>query len=333
MRLITSSGIRRAAVRGVIYGREGSGKSTLCAEMPGALFLDVEGGTKQLPVRRVDQEYIPDWHTLLDTLDAIIEDPEGIRTVIIDTVDRAEALLIESTLENNKVNSIEEVGNGYGKGYTQVAERFSKEFIRRLDKLISMGVNVTLIGHARSVKFENPESAQFDKWELNLTKKVSPLVKEWSDYLCFINLEIKVVQESKNKFKAKGAVHRTMSFNPSPTFDAKNRYGLGEGIYPLSFEPLREIYEGNTPTVPEHTMLTVDSPHEGIVDDDSILEDPRDVLVRRLNENGVETIRFEAWLVATGRLAPGSHYQNLSGVMSASMLDNIDILLDQLKGE
>lgn len=320
----------RSAIRFVCYGPEGIGKSSFASQFPDPVFIDTEGGTKQLDVARFP---VPEtWEELIEMIDSVIEDSSICETLIIDTIDRAELLLQEAITKEYKVDTIEQVSGGYGKGWTLLSERWNKEFLRRLDTLIARGVNVTLVAHAIMRKFESPDDPAFDRWEMKLSKKISPMVKEWCDILMFTNYAIKVVEEKGKKTKAKGQAKRLMYFNHTPTHDAKNRFGLEDG-QPLSFEPLEAIYEGNMEPVPEHTMLTVDSPHEGIVDDDTILEDPRDVLVRRLNENGVDTLRFEAWLVATGRLAPGSHYQNLSGVMSASMLDNLDILLDQLKGE
>ena len=161
------------------------------------------------------------------------------------------------------------------------------------------------------------------------------MVKEWCDILCFCKFTMKVVEDKSGKAKAKGVSKRMMFFKPDPTFEAKTRYEIPDSDHglPMSFEPLRPIYEGNAQAEPEHTMLQPDSPHEGIVEDDNILEDPRDVLIRRLNEAGVDTLRFEAWLVATGRLAPGGHYTALSGTTAQSMITNMEILLNKLKGD
>ena len=46
MTLKISSGKITRPVKTVIYGTEGVGKSTLAAQMPAPLFIDVEGGTK-----------------------------------------------------------------------------------------------------------------------------------------------------------------------------------------------------------------------------------------------------------------------------------------------
>ena len=100
----------------------------------------------------------------------------------------------------------------------------------------------------------------------------------------------------------------------------------------LDFEPLRKIYEGTVPARKEPTMLNVDTPTEVPVEGD-IREDVRDVLIRRLADAGVSEDSFESWLIGTGRLAEGGTVADLSGSAARSMLDHIDVLLKQLKGE
>ena len=79
-------------------------------------------------------------------------------------------------------------------------------------------------------------------------------------------------------------------------------------------------------------MLNVDTPTEVPVEGD-IREDVRDVLIRRLADAGVSEDSFESWLIGTGRLAEGGTVADLSGSAAKSMLDHIDMLLKQLKGE
>ena len=217
-------------------------------------------------------------------------------------------------------------GGGYGKGYTALQERFTKDLLNRLDRVIAKGVNVVLLAHAQMRKLESPDEPPYDRWELKVSKKVAPIVKEWSDILLFMNYSIKVVEEN-GRNKAKGTAKRLMHANHRPTYDAKNRYGLGDDM-PLDFEPLRAVYEGNVPPRKEQTSLNVDTP---TTDLETPLEDIRDVLVRRLGEYGISKDQLEDWLVNTGRVA-GS-YMDLSGTAAESMLNNIEILVSQIGGK
>lgn len=324
MKFEITKGKVKTAIRLCLYGAEGIGKSTFASKFPDPLFIDVEGGTKQLDVARFPQPET--WLQLLAMVDAVLEDPTVCRTLVIDTIDRAEALLSAQLLAEAGVDSIEKYGGGYGKGYTALQERFTKDLLNRLDKVIAKGVNVVLLAHAQMRKLESPDEPPYDRWELKVSKKVAPIVKEWSDILLFMNYSIKVVEEN-GRNKAKGTAKRLMHANHRPTYDAKNRYGLGDDM-PLDFEPLRAVYEGNVPPRKEQTSLNVDTP---TTDLETPLEDIRDVLVRRLGEYGITKDQLEKWLVNTGRVA-GS-YMDLSGTAAESMLNNIEILVSQIGGK
>lgn len=324
MKFKITKGKQKSAIRLCAYGSEGIGKSTFASKFPEPLFIDTEGGTKQLDVSRFPTPET--WRDLLEEIDAVIEEPDICQTLVIDTIDRAETLLINALLEEGKCDSIEKYGGGYGKGYTALQERFQKDFLNRLDRIIAKGVNVVLLAHAQMRKLESPDEPPYDRWELKVSKKVAPIVKEWSDILLFMNYSIKVVEEN-GRNKAKGTAKRLMHANHRPTYDAKNRYGLGDDM-PLDFEPLRAVYEGNVPPRKEQTSLNVDTP---TTDLETPLEDIRDALVRRLGEYGITKDQLEDWLVNTGRVA-GS-YMDLSGTAAESMLNNIEILVSQIGGK
>jgi hypothetical protein len=135
-----------------------------------------------------------------------------------------------------------------------------------------------------------------------------------------------VVVEENGRNKAKGKAKRVMVFNHRPTCDAKNRYGLEDDL-PLSFEPLRAIYEGETKPQPQPEVLDIENPAEGIIEGD-MKEDSREVLLRNLKKAGVTPAEFGGWLARTDR----PPVAQLSGTAVKSMLNNIDVLVEQIKG-
>lgn len=64
-----TTGVEKTPIKTVIYGAEGVGKSSLAAKFPNALFLDTEGGTSRLDVRRIK---ITGWEELLATVKEVI---------------------------------------------------------------------------------------------------------------------------------------------------------------------------------------------------------------------------------------------------------------------
>lgn len=224
-----TSGKIAGAQKCVIYGPEGIGKSTFASQFPGALFIDTEGSTKQLDVRRLPA---PDsWTMLMQEVEHVRKNPSLCTTLIIDTADWAEKLCNEHICSINKWPSIETPG--YGKGIIIAAEEFGR-LLNALDLLIDQGINVVLTAHAMMRKFEQPdEMGAYDRWELKLSKKAAPMVKEWADMVLFANYKTFIVKDSNNKGKAQGG-QRVMYTTHHPAWDAKNRVGLPEEI-PMAF--------------------------------------------------------------------------------------------------
>lgn len=221
-------GARPKPVKAVLYGVEGVGKTTFAAMWPGAVFIDVEDGSGHYDVARLPR---PDsWLKLLEEIEAAARMGE-VGTLVIDTVDAAEALCIRRVLEKHKAVGIESVGGGYGKGYTYLAEEFGKLFAA-LDKVVDAGKNVLVVAHAQIKRFAAPDEAgEYDRWELKLQKKDDPIVKEWCDLLLFANYKNDViVSDDGKKMKASGGKKRAMYATHSAAYDAKNRLGLPDSM-------------------------------------------------------------------------------------------------------
>lgn len=240
-------GVRPSAVRALLYGVEGIGKSTLGAQLPNSLFLDVEGGTNQLDVARVD---ITTGAQLGGTLAALAADPQGFANVVIDTADWAERLLLEELLKRTGKKSIEDFG--FGKGYTHIAEEFSR-VLTLTDGLINKGVNVVWLAHSKTVRVSPPDQTDgYDRYELKLSKQIAPLLKEWADLVLFAKFEVKIVEGTDGRVKAQGGKLRVLHTTHSAAWDAKNRYGLPETIKLETGLPaeLAAVFNGNTKALP-----------------------------------------------------------------------------------
>lgn len=221
-----TGGKLKKAQKVVLYGPEGIGKSTFASQFPSPIFIDTEGSTTHLDVQRFDKPR--DWNTLLKMVDFIKKDSQGFKTLVIDTADWAEDLAIKHICSTKGVNGIEDFG--YGKGYTYLAEEFSR-LLNSLSELADSGVNVLILAHAQMRKFEQPdEMGAYDRWELKLQRKTSPLLKEWADAVLFANYKTTIVTDSKTKSKKATGGKRVMYTSHHPAWDAKNRWGLDEEL-------------------------------------------------------------------------------------------------------
>lgn len=234
------TGVEKTPIKFCIYGAEGVGKTSLAAKMPDPLFLDTEGGTSRLNVRRIK---ISDWESLLATVKEVIETPNVCKTLVVDTADWAESLCTDYICNKYRKANIEDFG--FGKGYTYLSEEFGN-FLQLLSKLIDVGINPCIIAHGKPRKYELPEEqGQFDRWEMKLSKQCAPLVKEWCDVLLFCNYKTFVITTENNTKKASGG-KRVMYTTHNPCWDAKNRFNLADEL-DLSFSSISHLFAEETP--------------------------------------------------------------------------------------
>lgn len=242
------------AIKTVIYGPEGIGKSTFAAQFPDPVFIDTEGSTVHMDVKRLPR---PDlWVELLNEVEYVRQNPGCCKTLVLDTADWAETLCGEYICARDQKTGIEDYG--YGKGYRFLFEEFGR-LLNALEQVREKGVNVVICCHAAMRKFEQPdELGAYDRWSLKLTDSpkasIAGAVKEWADMVLFANYKTIVVNvDGKGAAKGKNKVQggkRVMYTTHHSCWDAKNRFGLPEEAE-FSYEVVRGVIEGDSLSQPK----------------------------------------------------------------------------------
>ncbi|WP_431770306.1 AAA family ATPase [Streptococcus gallolyticus] len=253
-----TKGKRARAQKVVVYGPEGIGKSTFAAQFPETLFIDTEGSTDNMDVSRLDK---PSSYTMLKNEIAWVKaNPTVCKTLVIDTIDWAESLVIADVCAQHGKKGIEDFG--WGNGYTYTKEEMGR-LLNQLGELVDLGINVVLTAHAQMRKFEQPdEMGSYDRWELKLGKKTSsqtaPLVKEWADMVLFANYKTVVMTADNGKKKATGG-QRVLYTQHHPAWDAKNRHGLPEEM-PFDYAGIAHIFNQAQPQPTPQPQQTAPEP-------------------------------------------------------------------------
>lgn len=220
--------------RMIVYGQESVGKTTLAADA-GALFADIEGGSGELDVARYPfnpgelDEFKPrNYEQILEMVEDIIANPgHGHTALAFDTADALEALIHQYLCKKHKVDSIEKVGGGFGKGYRAAVEEL-RRFLARLDMIRAQGVTIILVAHARVATFKNPEGPDYDRFGLKVydgkEASFAGQLREWCEIVAFLRYESGAKKEEDEK-RARGwsTNRRIVQLAHDAAWDAKWR--------------------------------------------------------------------------------------------------------------
>ena len=231
-------------IKAIIYGVPGVGKTTFAAQFPAPYILDLERGAERYEVpHNSDIETFSEFRQVLATL------PPGTGTVIIDTFDELEKMIVQHVMNRENVDSLNKIGGGYGRGWLAVYEQFG-QVISDLDRIrIKQGMNIVLVGHSTIKHFEPADSAGYDRYTFACYEKNNDMLRRWSDITLFARFDSIVVEDGQNaKVKSNGKrVAYTVS---NPCWDAKSRWKLPEKI-PFEFSAIASILTEPAKKAPE----------------------------------------------------------------------------------
>lgn len=235
------------AKRYAVYGPEGVGKSSLAADAPNPIFLDVDDGSSGLDVTRYRFRddaggQVPlTYEEVVSAIDDLTENDHDYQTLVIDTLDRLESLMWTYVVKHEsgrksamnkggvKFDSILELG--YGNGFALAVDEW-RRLAAKLDALRSRrNMSIVLLAHAQIRTFKNPEGEDFDRYSLRLNDKAAGFIREWADvtgFACFEQSAGKLGDEDRSKGYSTG--RRLLKLTRTATYDAKTRLALPEQV-------------------------------------------------------------------------------------------------------
>lgn len=222
------------AFRAVFYGTHGVGKTTLFSNFPGHVLARVEDGEGSINVRHFPKR-VESYYDACQAIGAILRDPSRYQYLGFDTLDWLEPLIWAETCSREKIESVESLG--YGKGYILV-DKVWQEFIDGLNAVRDAGVNVIILAHHEVTQYSPPESEPYNRYDLAIHKRARALFHEWADIVGFCYDKTTVLTRTEKVSKTQEKLHvraggdggKWVGLKRTPTYEAKNRYGMPNEI-------------------------------------------------------------------------------------------------------
>jgi hypothetical protein len=223
-----SSGIQDLPSQDLFHGPEGVGKSSLASTYPDAVFIDCEGSTGKLKVNRFEVENFTDYQEACN----IICSEKGIKikTVVIDTTDWLERMVIQQIVKEDQATSITDGRYGFGMGDKRIEEFFHTRILPSFKSFINLGKNVVLVSHSHIKSVDDPVIGRFDTYAMKMGK-AGAILREWAHNVFFINYDQRIVkQPGLTKDKAVGNKKVIIHTQACPQYAAKRRDELPDKI-------------------------------------------------------------------------------------------------------
>lgn len=246
-------GAQLRAPRIALLGVEKIGKSTFAAGAPSPIFLPIrqEEGIDDLDVAKFPT--LQTFDDVRQALQTLAKEDHEFKTVVIDSASALEPVIYADVCESEKAASIEKVGGGYGKGYTEALSRW-RELMQALDYLReAKNMASVIIGHVKVKRFDDPLNESYDQFQFDVNDKASAALFRWADFIGFANTKTFVKKEQSGFGAEKGRAldsgngQRFLFCQKSPAFPAGGRgpYGRLPNELPLEWQAFSNAVNSN----------------------------------------------------------------------------------------
>ena len=233
----------------LIYGGEGRGKTTLACKFPKPVAMLLERGLPRgFSVDAIDG--LGSYDHVVEALRELYRDPQGYETLVIDTLDSLEPMLLAHVCGANGWKNIE--APSYGKGFV-IADQEWQRFIRAISALRDNGMAVVMVAHSTIERFDDPRAPSYTAYWPKLHKRARHLILDACDVVGFLAEELRVATDDngfRERTRAATSNQRFLFVEGCPAFVAKNRYAMPAKIaIPADFDiaELTKHWKGQYP--------------------------------------------------------------------------------------
>jgi AAA domain len=210
----------------LLYGSEGDGKTTLATKFPKPVALLFERGLPQ-GVELDAVEDVASFDNAMAALRELYGDVRGYQSLIIDTVDAFEPLVVAATCAEHNWKNIETPS--FGKRWV-AADLKWRQFLKALTAIRDKhDMTIVLTCHAAVERIDDPRAPSYTSYQPRLHRRARALVMDAADAVFFLGDDLRVVSEEggfTERTRGANDGRRYLFTERKPAFAAKNRFGM-----------------------------------------------------------------------------------------------------------
>ena len=233
------------------FGDAGVGKTTAAARcFPSPIFLPIEPGLRS--VLDVDAFSPPTtsgqviWY-LNQIKESVSLGSFRHKTIVLDSVSELDTMISRELCKSDHVDNIYDYKKGFGKGQSAVGN-VQTEVKEICKDIVSLGINVVAISHAKIELIDPPDGDSYTRWVLQMVRSSTFQWVNQVDAVIHVRESLSTMREKGKPGKAKSVMNqRVFDMVAKPASVSKNRMGIQSEVL-FTFDP--EKGEFNNPLAP-----------------------------------------------------------------------------------
>lgn len=230
--LITTTSVRAPVM--TIYGKAGSGKTTLANSFPDVIFLLTEDpGMKVKCLGGIFDSY----GKLFNVLDALSkEEVLPFKTLVLDSVSGLDALVTKYILDkeekekNKRPTGLSGASGGYGKGFEQ-SELIHMSFRAMMGTFNKRGISIVFLAHLDQTKYKSPDNEDYDVFNVRMSSdKARRVYTDNVDAVLFSKLKSFVETLDSGRNVVRSTESRVLLTGLDDVAVTKNRFDMPKEI-------------------------------------------------------------------------------------------------------
>lgn len=168
----------------LIYGDPKVGKSTFCSKFDSPLFLDSEGGLRNLETFNIP---ISSWKDVIDAYNALAaakkEGKLPYKTLVFDTINNFYTYCMEYVCKEAKIQHPSDLD--YGKGWNMVKVPFTNA----MNAFRNLGMGVIYVAHSKGTIIKSRTKGEYTRFDASLAGQAYELIVGRCDFILYACIE------------------------------------------------------------------------------------------------------------------------------------------------